>query len=233
MSPSVSPAELARIERFVAAYNRIDDFLQAQMPSPSTFRGALDHFASRHPFYRDAETLRVFAALRNFLIHEKTRPFDYPCVPGEAATLEIERIAENLTHPATIGEAFRREVVILRPDAPLQSALEHMEKRAISRFPIVEGRRIVGLLTESGIARHLAQITARGARFEAGIAVGQLLQRQTKRPNFAFAPPTSPVSQVAGWFHERLWLEAVLIAETEGETPLVGIVTRGDVAGIS
>lgn len=233
MSSSVSAAEILRIERFVAAYNRIDDFLQAQMPSPSTFRGAVDHFASRHPFYRDAETLRVFAALRNFLVHEKTRPFDYPCVPGEAATLEIERICEDLVHPATIGEAFRREVVTLKPDAPLRIALEMIEKRGISRFPIVEGSKMLGLLTENGIARHLAQLTARGARFEAQIAVGQVLPRETKRPNFRFAPPKTPVSQVAGWFHEQIYLEAVLIAQNERQMPLLGIVTRGDVAGIS
>lgn len=233
MSPSVSAAEILRIERFVAAYNRIDDFLQAQMPSPSTFRGAVDFFASRHPFYRDAETLRTFAALRNFLVHEKTRPFDYPCVPSEAATLEIERIDKDLTHPATIGEAFRREVVILKPDAPLQIALEMIEKRGLSRFPVVEGAKMLGLLTENGIARHLAQITARGARFEAQIAIENVLPRETKRPNFRFAPPQTPVSQVAGWFHEQIYLEAVLIAHNERQMPLLGIVTRGDVAGIS
>lgn len=233
MPNSVSPEELLRIERFVAAYNQIDDFLQRQMPSPSTFRGAVDFFASRHRFYRDAETLRVFAALRNFLVHEKTRPFDYPCVPGEAATLEIERICADLTRPETIGQAFAREVVILAPDAPLKKALELIEKRGISRFPIYDGPKFVGLLTENGIARHLAQITFRGAPFDAQIAIELVLPRETKRPNFRFAPPQSPVSLVAGWFHEDFWLEAVLIAETKGQQPLLGIVTRGDVAGIS
>lgn len=233
MPSSISAAEITRIERFVAAYNQIDDFLQRAMPSPSTFRGALDFFASRHPYYRDAETLRTFAALRNFLIHEKTRPFDYPCVPSEAATREIERICADLTHPATIGEVFRREVVVLSPQSPLQLALEAIEKRGISRFPTYDGPKFIGLLTENGIARHLAQLTSRGARFDAQIAVQAILPRETKRPNVRFAPPQTSVAQVAGWFHEEIWLEAVLIAERDGQLPLIGIVTRGDVAGMS
>lgn len=232
MSLSISAEEITRIERFVAAYNQIDDFLQAQMPQPSTFRGAVDFFASRHPRYRDAETLRTFAALRNFLVHEKTRPFDYPCVPSEAATREIERIRDDLTRPAKIGDQFRREVMVLAPDTPLSRALEAIEKRGISRFPTFEGPKFVGLLTENGIARHLAQLTARGAGFDAQIAVKNILPRETKRPNFRFAPPHLTVSEVAGWFHEEIWLEAVLIAERDGQLPLVGIVTRGDVAGI-
>ncbi len=233
MATSPSADEILRIERFVAAYNQLDDFFQAQMPSPSTFRGAVDGFASRHRFWPDAETLRTFAALRNFLVHEKTRPFDYPCVPSESATQEIERICQNLTHPRTIGEVFGREVVTLSPQTPLKVALELIEKRGLSRFPIYDAAQFIGLLTESGITRHLAQITARGERFDAQIALQLVLTRETKRPNFRFAPPQTPVSQVAGWFHEEIWLEAVLIAENKRQVPLLGIVTRGDVAGMS
>ncbi len=232
MQLSVSPEELARIERFVAAYNQIDDFLQRGMPTPSTFRGALDFFANRHPYYRDAETLRVFAALRNFLIHEKTRPFDYPCVPGEAATREIERICDDLTHPTTIGERFGREVVTLSPQNPLKTALELIEKRGISRFPIYEGSKFVGLLTENGIARHLSQIVARGAAFSAQTPIREVLPRETKRRNFRFAAPQTPVLEAASWFHQDTFLEAVLLAENGNEkSPLRGILTRGDVAG--
>lgn len=231
---TVSSEELSRIERFVAAYNQIDDFLQRQMPTPSTFRGALDFFAHRHPYYRDAETLRTFAALRNFLIHEKLRPFDYPCVPGEAATREIERIRDDLAHPVTIGERFRREVVSLAPQNPLKAALESIDKRGFSRFPIYDGPKFVGLLTENGIARYVAQIVARGANFDAQIPIREVLPRETKRRNFRFAAPQTPLAQAAGWFHEDTWLEAVLLAENGDEkAPLQGIVTRGDVAGMS
>jgi CBS domain-containing protein len=225
----VSSEELARIERFIAAYNVIDDFLQRAMDSPNTFRSAVDWFARHHPWWKDAETLRVFASLRNFLVHEKTRPFDYPCVPGEAATREIERIRDSLLRPTTIGETFAREVLTLAPQSPIKTALELVAKRGISRFPIYDGARFVGLLTENGIARHLADVVAIGKSFDSSTPIQNVLPRETKRRNYRFAGPLTTVSQVAFWFHDDTFLEAVLIGE-EKEAPR-GIVTRGDVAG--
>ncbi len=231
---TVTNEELARIERFIAAYNAIDDFLQRQMGVPQTFRSAVDAFAKRRPYWRDAETLRVFAALRNFLVHEKTRPFDYPCVPGEAATREIEAIRERLTHPASIGERFAKPVLTLSPQAPLKTALELVAKRGVSRFPIYDGSKFVGLLTENGMARFVAEVVARGAVFDAHTPIQDVLPREPKRPNFRFADGQAAVMEVAFWFHEETFLEAVLIADGANQkSPLRGIVTRGDVAGWS
>ena len=228
----ISAPDMARIERFIAAYNQIDDRLQREMDAPNTFRSAVDHFARRYPFWRNAETLRTFAALRNFLIHEKLRPFDYPCVPGEAATREIERIARDLTHPATIGREFGREVLTLSPQSALRVALEMVEKRGVSRFPIYEGQKFIGLLTENGIARYLASVVTRGANFDAQIPLQNVLPRETKRRNFRFAAPQTSIAQAAFWFHEDTFLEAILISDGGQEkSPLRGIVTRGDVAG--
>lgn len=177
-------------------------------------------------------TSRPHPALRNFLIHEKLRPFDYPCVPSEAATREIERIGEDLTHPAIIAEAFGREVLTLSPQSALKVALDLVEKRGISRFPIYQSKNFVGLLTENGIARFLSQIVASGAKFDAQTPIREVLPRETKRRNFRFADGNASVAQVAFWFHEDTFLEAVLIADGGQEkSPLRGIVTRGDVAG--
>ena len=136
-----SPVEIERIERFIAAYNAIDDVLQRDMPAPGTFRSAVDNFARANPWWRDAETLRVFAALRNFLVHEKTRPFDYPCVPGEAAVREIEAIRQRFVSPKRIGETFGREVLVLTSAQPIGRALELIDERKISRFPIIDSGR--------------------------------------------------------------------------------------------
>ena len=229
-----SPDELQRIERFIAAYNTIDDWIQRQLDTSQSFRSAVDLFAKRHPYWRDAETLRVFAALRNFLIHEKVRPFDYPAVPGEGAVREIEAIRERLIAPKLAGDEFAREVLTLAPDDALRDALQAMVKRGFRRFPIYQNNRCTGLLTERGIARYLAELTANGRDFDASVPVKSVLERETKRQNYRFAAPQLAVAQVAFWFHEDTFLETVLISQGGNERgELVGIVTRGDVAGWS
>ncbi|RYG58608.1 CBS domain-containing protein [bacterium] len=159
----------------------------------------------------------------------KTRPFDYPAVPGEAATREIERIRDALTRPVTIGDTFAREVLTLSPQTPLKTALELVVKRGVSRFPIYDGARFVGLLTENGIARHVAGTVSEGKSFDPAILIQSVLPRETKRRNYRFADPLTSVAQVAFWFHDDTFLEAVLVG-AEKEPPR-GIVTRGDVVG--
>lgn len=228
--PPVSHEELARIERFVAAFNALESWLGSQPDAPPTFRSSVDWWAARHPFWRDAETLRLFASLRNFLVHEKTRPFDYPCVPSESAVLEIEAIRERLFHPATVGGQFRREVVILSPTDTLGTALKTMKTRDISRFPIFNGDRFEGVLSERDIARFLSDCVASGSPFSPQIPIAQVLPRASKRQTFLFTPPETSVAQAAFWFGENTFLEAILIAPRAGQKP-TGIVTRGDVAG--
>ena len=227
--PEISQPELLRIERFIAAYNAIDDYLQAQLPHPQSFRGAVDWCASRHPWWRDAENLRLFATLRNFLVHEKTRPFDYPATPSQGAVEEIEAIRARLTSPATLGEKFSREVLVLAPSDSLETALKIIAKRAISRFPIYDGSKFIGLLTENGIARFLAQTVEKNEVFTPKIAIERVLPRETKRRSFLFAPPETHVVEAAFWFHDDTFLETILIGQSH-QKPL-GIVTRGDVAG--
>ncbi len=229
-----SPEELQRIERFIAAYNTIDDWIQRQLNTEQSFRSAVDLFAKRHPYWHDAETLRVFAALRNFLIHEKVRPFDYPAVPGEGAVREIEAIRSRLIAPKLLGDEFAREVLTLAPNDALRDALNAMVKRGFRRFPIYQNQQCTGLLTERGIARYLAELTTNGRNFDANVPVKNVLERETKRKNYRFAAPNLPVAQVGFWFHEDTFLETVLISNGGNDRgELIGIVTRGDVAGWS
>ncbi len=230
----ITDEEFSRIERFVAAYNAIDDGLSHILGVPQTFRSSVDAYAKRNPWWGDAESLRVFAAMRNFLVHEKTSAFDYPCVPSEGAVREIEAIRERFLKPVTIGGQFTREVLVLGPRDELRAALELIAKHGISRFPIYEGNRFFGLLTENGIARYVATTVTQNRVFNPDTVIESILPRETKRKNHRFAGPQIPISQAAYWFSQNTFLEAILISSDGAESRnLRGIVTRGDVAGWS
>jgi CBS domain-containing protein len=230
----ITEEEFARIERFIAAYNAIENELGRILNVSQTFRSSVDAFAKRNPWWGDAETLRVFAAMRNFLVHEKMSAFDYPCVPSEGAVREIEAIRDRFLRPATIGAQFTREVIVLGPRDELRSALDLIAKHGISRFPIYEGNRFFGLLTENGIARFLATVVTQNRGFDPDTHIEKVLPRETKRKSHRFAGPQIPISQAAYWFSQNTFLEAILISHDGSESRnLRGIVTRGDVAGWS
>jgi CBS domain-containing protein len=224
--------ELTRIERFVAAYNAVDDFLQRATGKPQTFRGAVDYYAKRHPWWGDAEMLRVYAALRNFLVHEKTRPFDYPCAPTDNAVQDIEAIRDRLVNPIRLLPTFEREVITLEPNDCLDSALREMARRSHRRFPVYEHGHFVGMLTENGIARWLADSVAHDGALNLKVPIRDVLPRESRRPSFRFASGHTPVTEAASWFRENTFLETVLITpQGEPGAHLRGIVTRGDIAG--
>jgi len=208
------------------------------------FRTAVDLFAKRHPWWTDAEALRTFAALRNFLVHEKTAPFAYPAVPSAAAVEEIEAIRARLTDPPRAGEVFGRAVLTLSVHDTLFQALAVMRERGVPVFPVFEDDRFRGLLTETGITRWLAA-HAEGEPINLRIPVGDVLPRERKRITVRWAAQETPTAELAYWFRDNTFLEAVLLIEganpaqnaqgTQFSTPpshLRGIVTRGDVAGL-
>jgi CBS domain-containing protein len=227
-----STEELTRIEQFIAAYNEIDDFLQNATGKPQTFRSSVDYFAKRNPWWSDAEMLRVYATLRNFLIHEKTRPFDYPCAPSDSAVRDIAAIRDRLLDPPRLLPVFERAVVTLSPEDCLDVALSEMHIKGHRRFPVYEGGRFLGMLSESGIARWLAEIVAQDAPIDLRIPVHKVLPRERQRPSHRFAAGQTPVSEAAYWFRENTFLETLLITSNgQPSAHLRGIVTRGDIAG--
>lgn len=57
----------------------------------------------------------------------------------------------------TVRELARNGVRYVNADASIQEMLNVMEEHQIRRLPVVEGQRLVGMITEADIARHLPE----------------------------------------------------------------------------
>ena len=68
------------------------------------------------------------------------------------ATLE----GKSSSHKA--GDFCSKEVVKLKPTNTLHDAILKMRKQSISQIPVFEGVKPVGLVTEEGIVKHLADV---------------------------------------------------------------------------
>ena len=67
----------------------------------------------------------------------------------------LERVLEECKNPKTtkVSEIMTRKVIVGRPDMQLAEATEIMFKKKVKKLPIVEGNRLVGLVTLTDIAR--------------------------------------------------------------------------------
>lgn len=75
-----------------------------------------------------------------------------------------KRIFDNLaslegkssSHKA--GEFCSKEVVKLKPSNTLHDAIKKMHESSISQIPIFDGHELVGVISEDGIVKHLADV---------------------------------------------------------------------------
>lgn len=74
--------------------------------------------------------------------------------PSDATTLSIWEL-NSLWSQLTVEKIMTSNVVTLSPEDPILDAAQLMLKHKISGLPVVEGDRLVGMVTESDIFRML------------------------------------------------------------------------------
>ena len=73
-------------------------------------------------------------------------------LPSPATSLSKWELNHLLTR-LTVGEVMTRFVVTVAPDLPVTEAVGRMLRHRIGALPVVEGRRVVGILTRTDVLR--------------------------------------------------------------------------------
>lgn len=157
-----SPDERARIDRFEAAYNRIDRELQRLLDEPREgrrrgFAACVRQIASeRRHFARHLDFLLEAGELRNALVHNRLGTAEYIAVPTLSTVAQLEAIDEELRRPLALRGFAAKEVVSVSVDDRVGRVLALVKQKGYVRFPVRRDGRIVALLTASGVVRWIA-----------------------------------------------------------------------------
>lgn len=63
---------------------------------------------------------------------------------------------EGRSSPYRAGDFCSKSIIKLRPDNTLHDAIKKMRKTSISQIPVFDGKSLVGVISEDGIIKHLA-----------------------------------------------------------------------------
>jgi CBS domain-containing protein len=68
------------------------------------------------------------------------------------------RLAEEYVQVSSrkVGDVMSRHVHAVAPDAPLATVVELMERHHIKRVPVVDGRKVVGIITRANLVQAMA-----------------------------------------------------------------------------
>jgi predicted transcriptional regulator len=229
--------QLELIERFLVAFNKVESYLRRvlQESSEIPFTKLVDLYGNKQPAWLDRSgyQLRIYADLRNALVHMRQEQKQYLSIPLPHVVDQIEQICEALIRPEAVIPKFQKSVHKLSKHDTLSVALRDIDRYAYSQFPIYDSDgHIYGLLTENGITRWLASHIANHltiVEFDE-TEIDAVLSREESRSNYKFVSRNRPVLDVVSMFSRQTLLEAILITEDgKRDQELLGIITRWDV----
>jgi acetoin utilization protein AcuB len=129
--------------------------------------------------------------------------------PSEATSLSIFEVT-YLLGKLTIDRLMSKEVVTVTEDTPLEEAARIMADHHFSGLPVLRGKELVGMITETSLFRIFLELL--GAR-RAGIRVTvSLLDKPGELANL-----TKTVTELGGNF--------IALGTFMGESPSTGVVT--------
>jgi len=238
MNPKeLSQEQLDLIERFIVAYNAVDHYLRAQLneDNGTPFSQLIRDYAARYPRWEDQDRLRMFGDLRNALVHQRERSYEYLSVPIPWVVETLEQIRDRFLSPELVYPKFAREVKTFRAEDTLADVFHSITETDFSQYPVYRQGAYIGLLTENGITRWLAHHSVHVLTLVEleEVQIDQVLSREEQRKNDAFIARTTTAQDAENYFVQNPLLEALLIttAGKPGEK-LLGIITRWDVLRI-
>jgi CBS domain-containing protein len=202
-------SETERVDRFEAAYNRIDQGLDELLKDKGGrrrqgFTSKVRTAANRiRRFARYADFLLEIAELRNAIVHNRTGDEFFIAVPNEETVLELEKIEQRIVAPERVTPRFQKVVLTVEPETTLDETWKKISDNGISRFPVYGREGCLGLLTSNGIGRWCAK-QVKGGRLEIdakSVTVGEVMTADTRRERIAYVarPPTPVVSALPTW----------------------------------
>lgn len=238
--------EAERVQRFEAAYNRIDHAL-TDITAGNGGNRRKHGFAAkvrlaanrRRRLVKYVDFLLEIGELRNAIVHNRTGNDEYLAVPSKRTVLELERIEQLAFSPEKVLPRFARSVVTLHADQSLIDAWRLLQDDGYSRYPVYEGRdggTFVGLLTSNGFARWVAA-NVRGTKLEIDmehVRVADVLAHDHRRNAVAFVSRDVFIDDVDQMFRDLKPLDAVIITADgkPGQKPL-GMICAPDIAAMS
>jgi predicted transcriptional regulator len=239
--------ESERIDRFEAAYNRIDralgDVTAGGGDRRKTGFAAKVRLAAnrRRHLAKYKDFLLEIGELRNALVHNRTGEDQYIAVPLESTVIDLEHIEKAVFSPEKVLPRFQRDVVSLRADQSIFDAWRLMRDDGYSRYPVYDHRNgdvnggFIGLLTSNGFARWVAsQLQGTKVNVDTSkVSVADVLEKDHRKAAVVFVARNAIIDDIDELFREKQPLEAVIITEhgKPHEKPL-GMICATDLAAV-
>lgn len=227
---------------FLEVFTEIEQLLKSRINPASDSHESVSKlilkYAKINPYWSaNAGKLQGQAKIRNILTHQNSLEHGAPFTVKKACLRSLLEIQESLKRQILVSEKFKKPVTCVAKYDSLESVVRLAFEKGFSQFPVLDGDRFKGLITEAEIVRWLGRNARKDIRTIDLLAVqvsSVLPERDPYKkdmPIYHFEKLDAYLPEVMSWFVEQPVLEAVLLTKSgTNRTPIEGIVTQWDSA---
>lgn len=226
-------------EKFLRAFNTLHETLGKKLNQPNLQFGELLKVAKKN---RDkvvmnySSELDFYREFRNFLVHQAT--IDKPPVaePNDFVIEEIKEITQRIENPKKVYELFLSEVIHFNMDDSLSEVLNVVKEKEYSQFPVFNENELIGLISENGITRFLAESVDEDIISIVDTKVKDVINQDEAKNSLSTVNSNTLIHDVEEIFNKKLQegnsIFAILVSKRgrkiEGPEDIVGIITPWD-----
>ena len=167
------------------------------------------------------EQLDSDVPLRRNASHHPPPP---PSLRARAVAHEARPMTVDGDCPEVASDLMTRDLLTIGPDDLLESLEEHMTAFQFRHLPVVEGNKLVGLISHSDLLHLSSSMLSKSAPAE-NAYLHRLPASRVMRRDLVTIRPSEPLANVAA----LMWQSRVgCVPVTEDDGTLVGIITEGD-----
>jgi len=230
---------LTNYEKFLRAFNTLHETLGKKMNQPNLQFGELLKVAQKN---RDkvvmnySSELDFYREFRNFLVHQAT--IDKPPVaePNDFVIKEIQDITQRIENPKKVYELFLSDVIHFNMDDSLSKVLNVVNEKEYSQFPVFDENELIGLISENGITRFLAESVNEDIISIVDTKIKDVINQDEAKNSISTVNSNTLIHDVEGIFskklHEGNSTFAILVSNRgrniKDPEDIVGIITPWD-----
>lgn len=133
-----------------------DTFVREWMTANPVVVSSRTSLPEAHKLMTERKIRRLLVVDEGRLVGIITRGDVRGAQPSGATTLSIYELNYLLAR-LTLGEIMTKNPVSVTPDTPIREAARLMLEKKIAGLPVLEGDRVVGIITESDIFRFVVK----------------------------------------------------------------------------
>lgn len=219
-------------QRFLDAYNKADKALHTRfdLKQSMSFTEAVRRAATVNSVVRRFEDdLESFGRLRNAIVHSSDSKKTI-AEPHDDVTERFEHIAELLATPP-LASTVAHKANTVSPSAKLDGAVCTMARLDYSIMPVVDGGKIIGVLTNKSVTLHIARSLSNGVADISGSLVSDAL---ADGKAYFCIMPDCPIDEVVKAFEKNRKITMIVL--TKDGTPdsdIIGVITVGDLVAVN